>query len=106
MRTVDKQGVHLEQCDKCRGIFLDHGELEHILQAEQQYYGSPVAPYAPPGRQTHPEDFRQPHQRYQDSPRPYGRYPDSPRPYGGRYPDSPRPYQHRRRGGFLRELFD
>ena len=34
MRTVDRQGVHIEQCENCRGIFLDHGELEQMLSAE------------------------------------------------------------------------
>ena len=105
LRTVDKQGVHLEQCDNCRGIFLDHGELERILQAEQRYYGG-AAPYVPPGGG---------HRGHPDSPRPYREssrpYRDSPRPYRGEhrghYPDSPRPYgQHgHRRGSFLGDLF-
>lgn len=30
MRTHLRQGVHVEQCDMCRGIFLDYGELEAI----------------------------------------------------------------------------
>jgi Zn-finger nucleic acid-binding protein len=97
MRTVDKQGVRLEQCEVCRGIFLDHGELEQILHAEQHYYGGGVPRYT--GSHGYP-----------DSPRPYRHHPDSPRPYrGGHYPDSPRPYGHRSHGGhgsFLRHLFD
>jgi uncharacterized protein len=95
MRTVDKQGVHLEQCGTCRGIFLDHGELEQILHAEQRYYGGGAMPYV--GSHGHP-----------DSPRHYGYHRDSPRPYhGGHYSDSPRPYGHHRhgRGSFLRDLF-
>ena len=27
MRTYTRNGVHIEQCDNCRGIFLDYGEL-------------------------------------------------------------------------------
>jgi hypothetical protein len=27
MHTYERNGVHLEQCDSCRGIFLDFGEL-------------------------------------------------------------------------------
>lgn len=105
MRTVDKQGVHLEQCENCRGIFLDHGELEQILQAEQHYYGGGAPPYAEHsgGHRGHPDSPRP----YQDSSRPYR---DSPRPYRGEhhghYSDSPRPYGHRRgRGSFLGDLF-
>ena len=25
MRTYDRNGVHIEQCENCRGIFLDFG---------------------------------------------------------------------------------
>ena len=32
MRTYDRNGVHIEQCEKCRGIFLDYGELEVLSQ--------------------------------------------------------------------------
>ncbi len=104
MRTLDKQGVHLEQCENCRGIFLDHGELEQILHAEQRYYGG-VPPYA-----GHVSD----HRGHSDSPRPYRDssrpYRDSPRPYRGEhhghYADSPRPYGHQRgHGSFLGGLF-
>ena len=102
MRTVDRQGVHIEQCENCRGIFLDHGELEHMLAAEDRFYGA--SHYVPPGG----------HRGKPDSPRPYrgGHHgkPDSPRPYrgerhGGHYPDSPRPYGHRKHKSFLGDLF-
>lgn len=97
MRTVDRDGVHIEQCSQCRGIFLDRGELEHIMSAEQRHYGG-VPPYEGGG------GFRP------DSPGPYrqGHYPDSPKPYRGhgRHPDSPGPYGHRRKRSFLEGLFD
>ncbi|MGH3981152.1 MAG: zf-TFIIB domain-containing protein [Pseudonocardiaceae bacterium] len=98
LRTVDKQGVRLEQCENCRGIFLDHGELEQLLRAEQHYYGGGVPPY---------EGYSGGHRGHSDSPRGYR---DSPRPYRGdhhgHYADSPRPYGHRRsHGSFLGGLF-
>lgn len=106
MRTVDKQGVHLEQCENCRGIFLDHGELERILQAEQRYYGGAPS-YRDPGAGW--SDSPSPYRHRQDSPGPYRHRPDSPRPYRGEhhghYPDSPKGYGHRRRGSFLGDLF-
>ena len=88
MRTVDRQGVHIEQCENCRGIFLDHGELEHMLTAEDHFYGASA--YVPPGG--------------------HRGKPDSPRPYrgerqGGHYPDSPRPYGNRKHKSFLGDLF-
>ena len=49
MRTHLRQGVHVEQCDMCRGIFLDYGELEAINRlggAPAQH--APPPPAAPP----------------------------------------------------------
>lgn len=52
MRTFDRNGVHIEQCDNCRGIFLDYGELETISRmegqwAQQQHAAPPPAHGAP-----------------------------------------------------------
>ncbi len=65
MRTLDRNGVHIEQCDNCRGIFLDYGELETLSRMENQW--SPAAlrcspappppaygpPTVPPGARHH-----------------------------------------------------
>jgi Zn-finger nucleic acid-binding protein len=37
MRTYDRNGVHIEQCDRCRGIFLDYGEMEALTRMESQW---------------------------------------------------------------------
>ena len=34
MRTYERNGVHVDQCAECRGIFLDRGELELLLDLE------------------------------------------------------------------------
>ncbi|MER5999540.1 zf-TFIIB domain-containing protein [Nonomuraea sp. NPDC051941] len=47
MRTYERNGVHIEQCDNCRGIFLDYGELETLTRMETQYHTSPPPPPAP-----------------------------------------------------------
>ena len=41
MRTYERNGVHLEQCDSCRGIFLDFGELESLTQLETRFTAPP-----------------------------------------------------------------
>jgi Zn-finger nucleic acid-binding protein len=104
LQTVDRHGVHIEQCNGCRGIFLDRGELEQIANAERRHYGSAQTP------------------RYSDSPPPYGAQRgrgeqgyDS-RQRAGNYRDSPPPYGHsghgghgghdRRKKSFLEGLFD
>ena len=51
MRTFNRGGVHIEQCEGCRGVFLDYGELEALSRMESQWappppYGGPVAPPA------------------------------------------------------------
>ncbi|MEU6641199.1 zf-TFIIB domain-containing protein [Saccharomonospora sp. NPDC046836] len=112
MKTVNKGGIHIEQCEGCRGVFLDRGELEQIVSAENAYYAAPAAPppYRPAAGGHGPAPAQ--HYGYADSPRPHrgghgGHYQDSPRPYGGGYRDSPRPYGHgRRKRSFLENLFD
>jgi Zn-finger nucleic acid-binding protein len=48
MKTYERNGVHLEQCDSCRGIFLDFGELEALTQMENRFMqAAPPPPHQP-----------------------------------------------------------
>ena len=38
MRTYERNGVHVDQCTECRGIFLDRGELERLVDAETAWH--------------------------------------------------------------------
>lgn len=38
MRSYERNGVVLEQCNECHGIFLDRGELERLIGAESAHY--------------------------------------------------------------------
>jgi Zn-finger nucleic acid-binding protein len=99
MQTVDRRGVHIEQCQGCRGIFLDRGELEQIASAEQTFYASGPPPYQSPSGDPHrAAAHRDSPYAHRDSPPPYGGHRDSPPPYGKR--------RGNRRRGFLEELFD
>ncbi|HEU4900037.1 MAG TPA: zf-TFIIB domain-containing protein, partial [Actinomycetota bacterium] len=40
MRTYERSGVTVDQCSDCRGIFLDRGELERLVDAEQGWQRS------------------------------------------------------------------
>ncbi|MGW0533818.1 TFIIB-type zinc ribbon-containing protein [Streptomyces sp. NPDC003032] len=55
MHTYNRNGVQIEQCSGCRGIFLDYGELESLTRMEAQW-GGPQAPPppAPPTPQAYP----------------------------------------------------
>ena len=39
MRTHKRNGVTIEQCTNCHGIFLDRGELEQLIGAESSFLG-------------------------------------------------------------------
>ena len=59
MRTYERNGVHVDQCTECRGIFLDRGELERLIDAENDWHerdpagGQPAAPQHPAAPQQH-----------------------------------------------------
>jgi Zn-finger nucleic acid-binding protein len=39
MRTYARNGITIDQCTACHGIFLDRGELERLITAESSYLG-------------------------------------------------------------------
>ena len=47
MRTYERNGIHVDQCTECRGVFLDRGELEHLMSAEAQWSAQQSQPPAP-----------------------------------------------------------
>ncbi|MEU4687002.1 zf-TFIIB domain-containing protein [Streptomyces xinghaiensis] len=52
MHTYNRNGVQIEQCSGCRGIFLDYGELESLTRLESQW--SQQAPPPGPAPQAYP----------------------------------------------------
>jgi uncharacterized protein len=88
MRQYERSGLHVDQCTECRGIFLDRGELERLVDAENAWAASQAAPGppAPPPPPPPPS-----HQRQYD----YGHHSGYGQPYGGK-----------RKKSFLEQLFD
>jgi len=39
MNQYERNGVVVDQCTECKGLFLDRGELEKLVQAENGWYG-------------------------------------------------------------------
>lgn len=72
----ERQGIEIDYCPSCRGVWLDRGELDKIIERATPQAAAPAhyppAPMHPPG----------------------------PAPYGGGY------YKKKKREGFLGELFD
>lgn len=50
MRQYERNGVTVDQCQECRGIFLDRGELDYLVAAEARFSagGPPAAPAPQP----------------------------------------------------------
>lgn len=48
MHTYNRNGIQIEQCSGCRGIFLDYGELETLTRIESQWAQQAPPPPAPP----------------------------------------------------------
>lgn len=40
LRTYERNGVTIDQCSGCRGVFLDRGELERLIEAESRQYAA------------------------------------------------------------------
>ncbi|CAM5411411.1 MULTISPECIES: zf-TFIIB domain-containing protein [unclassified Streptomyces] len=53
MHTYNRNGVQIEQCSGCRGIFLDYGELESLTRLEAQW-SQPAPPPPPAAPQAYP----------------------------------------------------
>jgi Zn-finger nucleic acid-binding protein len=74
MRTYERNGVHVEQCETCRGIFLDFGELEALSRLEAQLAAPPPPPpqqpqgYPPPPQQGYPQQGYPQQQPYPPQP--------------------------------------
>lgn len=45
----DRQGIEIDYCPKCRGVWLDRGELDKII--ERSMAAVPPAPTPPPAAQ-------------------------------------------------------
>jgi Zn-finger nucleic acid-binding protein len=101
MRVYERSGVTVDQCTECRGIFLDRGELEKLLDAEEAY-NAPPAPQAPP--QPAPPQAAQP--RYDDRRYEEKRYEDRRRYEDDRYRGQQQYPYRKKKKSFLEELFD
>jgi Zn-finger nucleic acid-binding protein len=55
MQTYNRNGVQIEQCGNCRGIFLDYGELEALTQLEGRWTQPAPPPQAYPAPPAYPQ---------------------------------------------------
>jgi Zn-finger nucleic acid-binding protein len=55
----DRSGVEIDYCPKCRGVWLDRGELDKIIERAAANAAPPTAARAPDARPAHPQPERQ-----------------------------------------------
>ncbi|RPD43797.1 zf-TFIIB domain-containing protein [Paracnuella aquatica] len=83
---ADRQGIEIDYCPQCRGVWLDRGELDKIIERSAGYTRAPETgdfnnAYKPDHRD-HPSQHQQPY---------YGNDPK---------------YRHKKKKGFLSDFFD
>lgn len=84
---ADRNGVEIDYCPNCRGVWLDRGELDKIIDRSVAEAAPPVALSEPPrGDGARRENDRG--RRYRDE------------------DDDDRRYRKKKRESFLSELFD
>ena len=78
----ERSGIEIDYCPQCRGVWLDRGELDKIIERSADHS-------APPPRRDE---------------RSYGQQPDQPR--YGQQSYGQKPYKAKRKESWLSELFD
>jgi Zn-finger nucleic acid-binding protein len=68
MRTYERNGILIDQCEECRGIFLDRGELEQLLDRERGHdrRDEPDEHRSDDHYRGHDDDDHRRHDRYDD----------------------------------------
>ncbi len=88
----ERSGIEIDYCPTCRGVWLDRGELDKILERNAAESAQAPVQAAPPPQAPPPQHQQQP----------WGQ-PQQPPPYGGHgYGHKP----YKRRKSFLDDLFD
>jgi Zn-finger nucleic acid-binding protein len=84
---TDRSGVEIDYCPSCRGVWLDRGELDKIIERSTPQATAQAAPPPPPQSRDYEERGR------------------DDRGYDDRGYDD-RSGRKKKRGGFLEDLFD
>ena len=80
---ADRQGVEIDYCPNCRGVWLDRGELGKIIERSTSFYNMPEADkdryYEDEYKKKYPRGDGQPYESY---------------------------HRHKKKKGFLGDFFD
>jgi Zn-finger nucleic acid-binding protein len=97
---TERSGVEIDYCPVCRGVWLDRGELDKIIERSLGAAPQPAAaPMAPPPPRQHAAPVYQPEPRA-----PQGYREDDRRRY--KDDDDDYRYKKKRKDSFLSDIFD
>lgn len=122
LKMAERQGVEIDYCPQCRGVWLDRGELDKIIEKAtpavelddpDPYLGAPAAAVPPraPRREERAEeryDGRREERYYDERGEKYGseKYGKDSYRKRDKYDDRDKYYRKKKRKSFLKELFD
>lgn len=75
----ERNGVEIDYCPNCRGVWLDRGELDKILERSAEHYSK---------KENYRDDYYDDHRDQH------------------KYNDPKRPYPHKKKKSFLGDFFD
>jgi Zn-finger nucleic acid-binding protein len=61
---TERQGIEIDYCPKCRGVWLDRGELDKLIERGSQSGGDIRT--APPQRQDPRPAYQEPYRKKED----------------------------------------
>lgn len=92
----ERSGIEIDYCPSCRGVWLDRGELDKIIERSLTLQAPPAAPAPPPQQPSRDRDY----ERYERHEEPRQDYRQGQQGY------SQRGYQKKRKESWLSEIFD
>jgi len=100
----DRQGIEIDYCPQCRGVWLDRGELDKIIERSAPPEAPAQAPQAAPPPQYAPQQA--PQQRPQAHTGPWGNDSGYRDDYGRQGAQGYGGQPHKRRKSWLEDIFD
>jgi len=71
---TERQGIEIDYCPKCRGVWLDRGELDKIIERSASAPQQAQPSFAPPQHQPTPSHHYPQHQQHYDHKHDYKRH--------------------------------
>jgi len=93
LMMADRKGVEIDFCSKCRGVWLDKGELDKIidLSVNERFSDRASQPPPPPPRHDNSGDYRQSNYRRDSS---------------NHYRQDKKYYKYKKKKSLMGEIFD